>query len=245
MNMLSRLRSDILIKILIGIVLAIVVSMIPNYQKWIYRRVQPLTENEVKTRTVQKSIGYLPADDIPDAKSVEDIQKSSYCTFTVKGSELHATGYYRILDESKAGVKKGTGRKAPDQKHAKFSQKCASVTVMNNMGPQYGQFYVAELESGEQVIVLLDKTVLSLNQSRSIRLPIGRVARTYPVEYFEEIASKYDLKENGNWYIDMAGSNFVNSGEAKFLGVIRFLAGLSVFVLSYLLLSLLLPRTSR
>lgn len=242
MSILSRIRSDILIKILLSIVVAIIIAVVPDFQKFIYAKMEPLTKAEVEKRTVQASIGYLPADDIESAGNVKEIKESDYCTITVKGSDLKATGYYRILDESQVGIKKGTGRKTPDQENLKYRSNSFAIKVMNNMGPQYGQFYVAKLANGEQVIVLLDHTVLSKKDSKEIRLPIGRVVDKYPVNFFKSISSKYGLEETGTWYVDMAGNNFVNCHKMESLSLIRFGIGVAAFILSYVILTLIIRR---
>lgn len=237
MGMLSRIRADILVKLIIGIVIAFFVAAVPNFQKYIYQKMKPLTASEVNERTVQKSIGYLPAKDIQNSGSVEEIKAVSYCTIKVKTSDLHPTGYYKILDESKVGVKEGTGRKTPRQNRLKYKSNHFAIWLMNNVGPQYGQFYVAKLESGEQIIVLLDQTVLSYGKSKEIQLPIGRKADKYPTNFFESISEKYNLGENGTWYVDMAGNNFINSTQMEKLGIIRFGVGILSFILSYLILT--------
>lgn len=242
MGMLSRIRSDILIKVLIGIVIAILVGIVPNYQIFIYNKLEPLTAQDVKDQSIKYSIGYMPAGDISNATSAEEIRNSAYCTIAVKGKNLHPTGYYKILDETQAGVKKGTGRKAVDVNNYKYKSNGFSIWFMNNAGPQYGQFYVAELDNGDKIIVLLDQTVLSHSKSKTIQLPIGTVKDQYPTNFFESISSKYDLTETGTWYVDMAGSNFINSTHTESLVIIRFALAAAAFILTYLILTLIFKK---
>ena len=191
---------------------------------------------------VQSSIGYLPADDITNATSVADIQSNRYCTIAVDGAKLHPTGYYKILDETQAGVKKGTGRKAVDVNNYKYRSNGFAIWFMNNAGPQYGEYYVAELDSGEKIVVLLDQTLISHSKSKKIQLPIGQVVEKYPTKFFESISSKYDLGENGTWYVDMAGSNFINSTHMEFLVVIRFAIAVAAFILVFIILTIVFRK---
>lgn len=241
MGMLSRIRSDILVKIIISIIIAIIVGIVPNYQRSIYKKLEPLTTEDVEKLTPQFAMGYLPADGSHNVSSVEEIKDSSYCTIKLKRSDLHPTGYYRILDEAQAGVQHSSGRRTPDQNNPIIMKKGLSIWMMNNMGPQYGQFYVAKLKSGEQVIVLLDHTLLP-GGNKTIQLPIGRVEKTYPLNTFTKISQKFGLNETGKWYVDMAGDNFINSDKMDNLGYIRFGIAMITFILTYLLLSIFIYK---
>lgn len=241
--MLSRIRSDIFVKLFISLIVAVIVAILPNYQYFVYHGIEELTDAEIESQGPGACIGYRVAGDTARASSIAEINELQYCTITLKRSDLQATGYYRILDETKAGVEYGNDRNSFDTKHDTFVQGKVSTFLLNNWGPQYGQFYVATLESGEKIVVLLDQTLLESGKSKTLTLPLGQVVTTYPDVIFSEIDSKYALSEEGKtWYLDMAGANFVNSSQMSTMYSVRIGVGVVVFVILYIVAAIIFKK---
>lgn len=241
--MLSRIRSDIFVKLLVSLIIAVIIAILPNYQYFVYHGIEELTDADIESQGVANCIGYRVKSDNCKASTIKEINDLQYCTITLKRSDLQSTGYYRILDETKAGVEYGNDRNSFDTKHDTFVQGKVSTFLLNNWGPQYGQFYVATLESGEKIVVLLDQTVLESGKSKTLTLPLGEVVTTYPDVIFSEIDSKYSLSEEGKtWYLDMAGANFVNSVQMNTLHSIRIGIGVAVFIILYIIATVIFKK---
>jgi hypothetical protein len=239
--MILKIRVDIIMKLIISFLAAFLIIVIPNYQYLVYHAMAPLTTQDMEERSSYKSIGYPAAEDIFHAENIEDIKNNFTFTMMIDRSDLTPTGYYKILDASETGYQYGTGRYSHTTYISMYKEGNIFTPLNNKLGPAYGQYYVLDL-NGEKVIVYLDPALLQ--KGDNIRLPIGTVVTSYPVEYFEKIQTKYDVpEENSDFYVDMAGSNWVQSPQLEELGLIQFAGFILVVVVTYVISSKWLKHT--
>jgi hypothetical protein len=239
--MLFRIRGDIIFRIVISFLAAALIVLVPDYQYLVYRTVKPLTTQEIEAKNVYKAIGYPAADDVFQAKSVEDIKHNFFFTITVDRSDITPTGYYEIIDSSKTGVNYGTGRYSYDTYTEMYLNDKLVAFVESKLGKEYGQFYVIKLKNGEKVIAYLDPTLLK--GKGEIRLPIGKESSSYPKNYFASIRAEYGLEEeNSAFFVQAADTTWLEDPRMIRLNVMKFFSFFAIVIVVLIFSTKLLKK---
>jgi len=178
-----RLSSTMIIRLVLVTLTAYIVAYVPNYQKIAYKNTPKIDYGYLSCAGYPAGRGY------PVVQSAEDAMLYDEFVIVIDVEKLEGTDRYRdnIFKKTYRG---------------------AFVRVVNNNLSDYGigQYYVATLESGENIILFLDDTALDLPKKGKVTLPIGEVIRVKKNSVFNYIQEEFGLKdENSNWYVDMAG----------------------------------------
>ena len=215
----SRLPDSARFCFLIAFALTILVAVIPNYEAFFYAKTEP----------VNGTSGYLgyPAGDVVEIlRSVEGLEKEVHVfTIEVDAQNLKPLGVYHGL---------GAFTKVTDHGILHFVSRF-------NTDQTYGQFYLVELENGDQVIVLLDDIVLKLPKTGKVRLPRGKV------EKLGETSKKYLSDKLGmprtdlKYYVDAARNwrSYEGKKSNQVRAILSMVCLVSGFLLGYVLLVLL------
>lgn len=189
-----------------------------NYFKRAYQKQEPVSLEEAKKdHSVDGKVGYPAGNDIPAAKSIDDITHNPYCTIEVSGEDIVPTHSFRIKDITKSSWRYSTSRKRKRTKirpaYALYDNFMGNLLYSlrqvgwNKDSVSYGEYCVVTLESGERIFALIDLQLLDLPAKEKIRLPIGKV---YRADVYASGYLKYDKyqvdKENSSWYLNMVGS---------------------------------------
>lgn len=204
---LVRIRPDILCRIILTIICSSLVTGLVNFDRMIYRK-------EVKTAGYNNRVGYPAGEDVIRVESMEEMLAHSRFTLEIPSSSLEPTGYYR-------GIYKDFGTNAVGAFFRRFE------------GDACGQYYIAELASGEKVVLFLDDRVLNLS-GKTIVLPVGNIVHRIPVKLKTEWKTAYDLSAD-TWIVDMAGTWWRHTHTASSLPMLR--GGL--LLLSFILFGIL------
>ena len=180
---------------------------------WLFYRVESnISGYEEYHKSSSFAVGYPALWDTVRVNSVEDIlQGNSNFTIELSSADLYPTGYYENLLQP--AMRWGSA----------WDAFCARLE-----GEAVGQYYIAELASGERIVIYLDEKALFLIGSKII-LPIGRHAGYSISKMKEEWVEKYDLSEN-TWLVDMAGFEWRRSETARKIQGIRE----ALFVISFI-----------
>lgn len=208
-----RMRDEYAVALIMAVILTFFVAFIPNYQKYAYRDTEPLMYSPIMKTD---SVGYPAAENFQTVSSVEDIveAKDTYFTMEIDRADLTPMDLYVYL-------KKRT-----------FSTNGFMRIINNNDFGGVGRLFVAKLESGEEVIVLLDDTTIELPKKGVVRLPIGKSVKVNTDEIKELLRDKSGLA-NVESYIDMAGT-WRQSEAAQKVENIRYLIMVVTFIGSWI-----------
>ena len=92
-----------LIEVIVILIVAIWIASI-NHYKLHYKEAAPLSYEEAcEEYPSGQAAGYPPGEDIPVAKSVEDIKEYDYCTIEVTKEDIIPTRAFLIKDFSESG----------------------------------------------------------------------------------------------------------------------------------------------
>ena len=146
-----------------------------------------------------------------------DTDKSDNFVLIIDRTQLKETHTYRGLHDS-----------------SYTRNRILRALLNNEMKNGMGQFYVAVLESGERVLVLLDDTTIELPDEGLITLPVGRRINVNSGKSFSKLVERERMEgDAANIYLDM-GSAWRNSREAKDGNVIGY-----VLVFSFVIIMIL------
>lgn len=189
-----------------------------NHYKVHYEKAESLSYEEAcEEYPSGQAAGYPPGEDIPLAKSVEDIKKNEYCTIEVSKEDITSIRLFRIKDASEAGDsythvgRNHIGRQVDDVYGTNFSLGgdifySIRQFVWNIWETSYGEWCAVELESGESVYVFVDLKLLNIPTDEKIKLPIGVLEKRGQKQALVDQCDKYGVLEgNAYWYLDMVG----------------------------------------
>lgn len=215
----SRMRDEIAVGFIIAMFLTFIVAIVPNYQKYAYRSTPAKVYD-----MYQDYAGYPAAEGFPTVESLEDIQevKNRNFTITLDVSDLKPLDFYMNIVERT------------------YSTNGFMRIINNNDYGGIGRFFVAELSSGETVLVFLDDTSIELPDEGRVTLPIGKYKNLGEGKFLTVLREKSDMPEVSG-FVDMAG-NWRDSSEAKKADDIRWLLAMVFFVVSWIIFSVLLLR---
>lgn len=216
-----RMRDEHAVALILAALLAFFIAFIPNYQKNAYRDTAPIAYSPMMKTD---SVGYPSTDSFPTVDSIAEIEEAmgKYFTIELDREKLIPIDLYLYL------------------KDRTFSTNGFMRIINNNDFGGAGRFFVAELASGEAVVVLLDDTTIDLPQKGKVRLPIGKSVKVNADKYKNMLKEKSGLSSVES-YIDMAG-NWREGEEAKRIENIRYLIVTVVFIGSWIIFSVLLTR---
>jgi len=219
-----RMRDEYAIALILAGFLALFLAFIPNYQKYAYRYTEPIPYSLTWKKD---SIGYPAAEDFPTVESIAEIEevKKKYFTIELDRAKLTPMDIYLYLEDNK------------------FTSNGFMRIINNNEYGGAGRFFVAELASGEEVVVLLDDTTIDLPKEGKVRLPIGKSANVYSDKLKGELREKGDLSSVES-YIDMA-SDWREGEEAKMIEEFRNVILSVVLIGGWILFSVLLTRLTK
>ena len=212
----SRLSDSARFCFLIAFALTILVAVIPNYEAFFYAKTEP----------VNGTSGYLgyPAGDVVEVlRSAEGMEKEVHVfTIEVDAQNLKPLGVYHGL---------GAFTKVTDHGIFHFVRRFHTDQT-------YGQFYLVELENGDQVVVLLDDIVLKLPKTGKVKLPRGKV------EKLGETSKKYLSDKLGmhqtdlKYYVDAARNwrSYEGKKSNQVRAILSIVCLVSGFLLGYVLL---------
>ena len=208
-----RMRDEHAVALILAAFLAFCVAFIPNYQKYGYRDTEPMAYSPIMKTA---SVGYPAAENFPTVGSVADIEvaKDKYFTIELERENLTPMDLYVYLEKQT------------------FSTNGFMRIINNNDFGGVGRLFVAKLESGEKVVVLLDDTTIELPKEGTVRLPIGKSVKVKSDEIKGMLRDKSELT-NVESYIDMAGT-WRQSEEAQKMENIRFLILIVTFIGSWI-----------
>lgn len=156
-----------------------------NHYKIHYQNAEPPSYQQA-CDLMRNGAGYPPGEDIPVAKSVEDIMKYEFFTIEVSKENIVSTRTFLIKDFSEAGDSYShVGRKHigshVDARYGLGSDFLSDILYQtrqfgwNQNATSYGEWCVVTLDSGEKIYVLVDLMLLDITSDAKIKLPIGQV----------------------------------------------------------------------
>ncbi|MFA3760591.1 hypothetical protein [Yersinia sp. 2466 StPb PI] len=219
--------------------IAVYISAITPYQRFFYLFESEVSEGNIRNaKSGEQYEGKKAGDTIPTIKTLADIKVGSY--FTIETESLKPTELYGIVDIQRGGfITSGSGRKKKT-KFIPYWTQSKIKTLINEL--DYARFYIAKLPDGNNVIVLIDDTLLSTSNGDKIRLPIGSKAVPFHVtkqrsgtfaQYFHENAEKYSLNNQTNGYINMASKSFNDTYRLTVL-ILRIIGTVVIFTILYM-----------
>lgn len=209
------------VEVVVTIIVAVWIGSI-NHYKVHYEKAEPLSYQEARDLT-GTAAGYPPGEDIPVAKSVEDIMENAYCTIEVSKENISSTRTFLIKDFSEAGDSYSkAGRKHMgshvDERYGLGFDFLGDILYYtrqfgwNLNSTSYGEWCVVTLDSGEKIYVLVDLMLLDISSDNKIKLPIGEFKggqfmrdNELRIEAPGQSDSFGILEENRGWYVDMVG----------------------------------------
>ena len=199
------------------LIIAIWIASI-NHYKVHYEMAEPLSYEEAcEDYLVGEATGYPPGEDIPVAKSVEDIKENEYCTIEVSKEDITSIRYFRIKEGSEAGHfyskvgRKHIGRDVDAEYGLPFNLAgdifyYSRQFDWNLAEASYGEWCAVKLESGESVYIFVDLKLLDIPSNEKIKLPIGTLTKSGQLQMLVDQCDEYGVsKENAYWYVDMVG----------------------------------------
>lgn len=219
---LFRIRPDILLRIVLSIIFAFIITGLVGVDRIYYKKA-------AKEWVDFAMLGYPASDQLPRVTSIEMIKEADLFTIELEPGQLEPTGIYRrILGDD-------------------YYTRRMGVWVETASGKSVGQFYAAQLESGEKVLVFLDDSAISLKGSK-ITLPVGGMDDYINSEIHDELGQKYGLAEP-EWFVDMAGYQWRSTeyGEqaAAKKGVIWLISLFGSYLLMAVVFHLMINRAMR
>lgn len=217
MHEIHKLPTAIKSIIIILMVIAGIMSFTRNYYKPIYEKTPPISYEKAS----EEFVGYPAGDDIPVAKSVEDIKKYKYFTIEVSKENIVSTRYFVIKDKSQAGIKTNrttSGRHRSSSTitvYEAFSYDWdfrsdinykVRQFVFNMEEASYGEYFIVTLESGEKVKVWMDPLLLDIKKEKYTKLPVCTYTEGMSSDTLDELGEQQGVtEENKSLYINAIG----------------------------------------
>ncbi|GHU63443.1 hypothetical protein FACS189418_6740 [Clostridia bacterium] len=215
---LKRIYPADVIRIVISIGIAFVMIAVININQFFY------AQNDQPASDI--GIGYPATAQTQRVNSIQEIWKHNYFTIEIEKQDLKATRTYKSLTDNF------------------YTSSFLQTWLEKLKGKTLGQFYTAQLQSGETILVFLDTNLLGRNKNL-LTLPIGAVERNADLEVLKKISQKYDVTDN-TWYVDMSNHDFIvpDSVQKTSQGLKQYM-WFAVLLGSYLLFTLFLSRIGR
>lgn len=183
-----RLSPTMVLRLIITVWTAFIVAFVPNYQRIAYQDT-PARDYHYYDCYDNDNAGYPAGEGYPMIQSVKEIQLYDNYVIQVDVKNLEQTQVYEYLLDGKM-----------------FGSVIGRAVNNNISDYGIGQYYIATLENGEKLLLLLDDTAIRIPKSGKMVLPIGKTCRSKTNRFFSEIQEKYQLPEGEIIeYVDMAG----------------------------------------
>lgn len=173
------------------------------------------------------SVGLPAGEGIIRVQSIEEMEQYKY--FTIQTDSMTPTGVYCIIDPNDGGTKTGGTRKRRSTWTVPYYATSGVYPVIHKL--TYGQFYIASLSNGENVVVLISNTLIPTSGNKQRTLPVGEIkympsgslyGGNYIENYFRVNAEKYGLLSNTSWYVNMTSISFKDEYKTPAI-VIQFI----------------------
>lgn len=213
-----RLKDGIFLGIVFAAFMCSAVTYLPNYQRYAYDKTPYVKYDKYD----QRIAGYPALEEgFPMVNSVQDVMDNKKYNFLLK-----------IDMKDLKPINRYYGIKSKYIYTSNFRR-----NIENNQEGGVCQFFVAKLNSGESVMVLIDDTTFRLPESGMVTLPVARYRSANLTSWFE----KPDEISNDNfkWYIDTAGCWREGKEASKaetvrnIIMVISFLGSLLIWLVLY------------
>lgn len=217
MHEISKLSSGIQLIIIVVVLIVSVMCFTRNYYKPIYEKTDAVTYEEANTNLV----GYPAGDDIPAARSVEDIKKYKYFTIEISQENIVSTRFFVIKEENKAGIKTSrttSGRHRSSSTITIYEAFCYGQDLRGDISYKmrqldfnmkevsYGEYFIVTLESGEKVKVWMDPLLLDIKKKEYTRLPVCTYFEGMSSDVLDEFGEQQGVtEENKSLYVDAIG----------------------------------------
>lgn len=162
--------------------IALILAYVPNYQKWAYQHTIPVAYDKYNDHS-----GYPEGGGYTAVHSIEEIKQHDNFIIRIDVADLEPVDVYEGIRSDGYSTKKLWRILNPDEKGG------------------IGRYFIATLESGERIVLLLDDTVLHFPKTGIMTLPVGKVNEKYYKEVLDEVYARVDLdEESKGWYVNMA-----------------------------------------
>lgn len=180
-----RLSPIMFVRLMITIWIAYIVAFVPNYQKTAYKNTPARNYGYYD----EDNAGYPAGQGYPVINSAEDIKLHDNYVIEIYAENLQETHLYEYL-------LKGEMFMSP-----------IGRLVNNNLSDYgIGQYYIATLENGDRLLLLLDDTAIDIPNSGKFTLPVGKTCRAKSNRFYAQIQDKYQLLgDDCVEYVDMSG----------------------------------------
>ena len=179
-----RLGEKASFSLIVTVVLIIVLTWFPNYEKLSHSMMEPVNEADYEY------VGFPAGEAIPVLETAMEIdQERSVYTIEVDASRMVPLRVFSSL--AGEGI---TDSRAP------------RVLCFDDFKKMMAQYYAVELDDGEKVLCLIDDFAVKIPGSGRIKLPIGRT------EVLGKTSKKYLSRQAGilegefSRYVNMVGS---------------------------------------
>lgn len=213
------MRNEVALGLVAATFIVYIFILIPNYQQIAYQNTVAKSYDRY-----ERYVGYPADDNYPIVSSIDEIKDKRQDTFTIKtnASKMEALDFYMDLDNFQC-MTNGFAR---------------SWSIKVN--ERIGRFFLVQLESGEEIIVLLDDLTIDLPTKGSITLPIGEFFE-FKEGKFADILEEVSGIEEVDFFIDMAGE-WHRGEESEGFENVRFLVAFGVFIFLWISLSRIMIR---
>lgn len=189
---MHRWSEDLFFLFLILLIGGSIIVYIPNYTKKAYENTKSVNYNEKADYS-----GYRGKSDFPVVSSVKEMREYNNFVIEIDVESLKPTSWFRGLADTRY-----TGSKLM----AKLYKNCEEGM---------GRFYVAALNSGEKVILLL-ADVIDFPADGTIRLPVGKIVEVNKTNLFSNLQQEESLTdEESGFYVNMASTWYKEEGMEK------------------------------
>lgn len=197
------------------------IGIVPNYQKIAYKNTEPVAYDKY-----ENNAGYPAAEGFPEVVSTYDINmmKKRNFTITLDVSKLTPIDFYMEI------------------KDRTYSTNGFMRMINNNDFGGIGRFFIAELASGEKVLVFLDDTTIDLPKEGEVTLPIGKYIALRRCKFLTVLREKSGMPDVDS-FIDMAG-DWREGEEAEKADNVRLVIELIVFAGTWFLTTYFLSKLS-
>ena len=177
----SRIKDSIACAIIIGEILGWCIMLIPDYGREIYNNTAPVDYDEYTDQTgFPAGKGY---EVLTSRKAIVENEKNYI--IKIDTSDLESTNLYKAIGRSKYYT----------SKFAKYDR--------GNLKGGVGTFYIAKLENGDKILVLIDDRTVTIPKSGAVELPVASTKSVDTMELADKLEEITGLTEDElTYYVD-------------------------------------------
>ena len=170
----SRIKDSIACAIIIGAILGWCIMLIPDYGREIYNNTAPVDYDEYTDQTgFPAGKGY---EVLTSRKAIVENEKNYI--IKIDTSDLESTNLYKAIGRSKYYT----------SKFAKYDR--------GNLKGGVGTFYIAKLENGDKILVLIDDRTVTIPKSGAVELPVASTKSVDTMELADKLEEITGLTED-------------------------------------------------